>query len=49
MSKESQQQILAADAETLHKMGYAQELARRMSGFSNFAVAFSIICISPGS
>jgi amino acid transporter len=48
MSKESQRQILAADTETLHKMGYAQELARRMSGFSNFAVAFSIICIVAG-
>ena len=29
-------------------MGYAQELARRMSGFSNFAVSFSIICILSG-
>ena len=26
-------------------MGYAQELARRMGGFSNFAISFSIICI----
>ncbi|MCF3947695.1 amino acid permease [Acidiphilium sp. AL] len=40
--------ILAEDTATLHKMGYAQELARRMSGFSNFAVAFSIICILAG-
>jgi amino acid transporter len=29
-------------------MGYAQELARRMSGFSNFAISFSIICILAG-
>jgi len=29
-------------------MGYAQELARRMSGFSNFAISFSIICILSG-
>ncbi|MCX6045601.1 MAG: amino acid permease [Chloroflexi bacterium] len=29
-------------------MGYAQELSRRMSGFSNFAVSFSIICILSG-
>jgi amino acid transporter len=40
--------ILAADAATLHKMGYAQELSRRMHGFSNFAVSFSIICILAG-
>lgn len=40
--------ILAEDTATLHRMGYAQELARRMSGFSNFAVAFSIICILAG-
>src|SRR5438045_1501299 len=29
-------------------MGYAQELLRRMSGFSNFAIAFSTICILAG-
>jgi hypothetical protein len=44
----SEQDILAADAESLHKMGYAQELSRRMGGFSNFAVSFSIICILAG-
>ena len=32
----------------LHSMGYAQELERRMSVFSNFAVSFSIICILSG-
>ena len=36
------------DAHVLHSMGYAQELARRMSGFSNFAISFSIICILAG-
>jgi amino acid transporter len=40
--------ILAEDTESLHKMGYAQELARRMHGFSNFAVSFSIICVLAG-
>lgn len=40
--------ILAEDTATLHKMGYAQELSRRMHGFSNFAIAFSIICILAG-
>ncbi len=36
------------DVQHLHKLGYAQELARRMSGFSNFAISFSIICILAG-
>ncbi|MEK7975940.1 amino acid permease, partial [Burkholderia contaminans] len=37
-----------SDVSLLHKMGYAQELSRRMSGFSNFAVSFSVICILSG-
>lgn len=36
------------DVKVLHSMGYAQELERRMSQFSNFAVSFSIICILSG-
>ena len=36
------------DLRVLHSMGYAQELARRMGGFSNFAISFSIICILAG-
>ncbi len=36
------------DVKELHSMGYAQELARRMGGFSNFAISFSIICILAG-
>ncbi len=39
---------VAGDEETLEAMGYAQELLRRMSGFSNFAISFSIICILAG-
>jgi amino acid permease (GABA permease) len=39
---------LASDEETLHRLGYAQELRRRMSGFSNFAVSFTIISILSG-
>jgi amino acid permease (GABA permease) len=39
---------LSSDEETLHTMGYAQELRRRMSGFSNFAVSFTIISILSG-
>jgi len=38
----------AHDKQVLHKLGYAQELSRRMSGFSNFAISFSIICILAG-
>ena len=37
-----------ADVKELHSMGYAQELLRRMSGFSNFAISFAIICIVAG-
>src|SRR5580704_4421243 len=33
---------------TLHKFGYAQELARVLGGFSNFAISLSIICILLG-
>ncbi len=36
------------DKQVLHKLGYAQQLSRRMSGFSNFAISFSIICILAG-
>jgi amino acid permease (GABA permease) len=37
-----------SDEEELHRLGYAQELMRRMSGFSNFAVSFTIISILSG-
>jgi len=37
-----------ADEKRLHELGYAQELLRRMSGFSNFAVSFTIISILSG-
>ncbi len=39
---------IADDVATLKGMGYAQELSRRMSAFSNFAVSLSIICILAG-
>lgn len=39
---------LAEDEIILGKMGYRQELSRRMGGFSNFAISFSIICILAG-
>ncbi len=37
-----------SDEARLHAMGYAQELRRHMSGFSNFAVSFTIISILSG-
>ncbi len=36
------------DKQQLHELGYAQELKRGMSGFSNFAVSFTIISILSG-
>ena len=36
------------DVAQLRRMGYQQELLRRMSGFSNFAISMSIICILAG-
>jgi amino acid permease (GABA permease) len=39
---------IISDEEELHRLGYAQELRRRMSGFSNFAVSFTIISILSG-
>ena len=39
---------LSADEKRLHELGYAQELSRGMSGFSNFAVSFTIISILSG-
>lgn len=36
------------DVRVLQRMGYTQELLRRMTGFSNFAISFSIICILAG-
>src|SRR6266545_7657288 len=37
-----------SDVERLHELGYAQELLRKMGGFSNFAVSFTIISILSG-
>ncbi|MDX6264865.1 MAG: hypothetical protein QOH84_6553 [Kribbellaceae bacterium] len=39
---------LTDDEQRLHQLGYAQELSRTMSGFSNFAVSFTIISILSG-
>jgi hypothetical protein len=37
-----------SDVARLHALGYAQELRRRMGGFSNFAVSFTIISVLSG-
>ncbi|MFE9423934.1 amino acid permease [Kitasatospora sp. NPDC006697] len=39
---------VTADERRLRELGYTQELARSLSGFSNFAVSFSIVSILSG-
>ena len=39
---------LSEDEQTLHRLGYAQELFRAMGGFQNFAISFTIISILAG-
>jgi amino acid transporter len=39
----------AADTLMLHELGYRQELHRRISGFTNFAVSFTVISILAGT
>ncbi|MCC9308798.1 amino acid permease [Kitasatospora sp. RB6PN24] len=39
---------VSADEQRLRELGYTQELARSLSGFSNFAVSFSIVSILSG-
>jgi amino acid permease (GABA permease) len=48
VSVNEQSATLSQDEKRLHELGYAQELRRRMSGFSNFAVSFTIISILSG-
>jgi amino acid transporter len=48
VSTSDDSRVINEDVKVLHHMGYAQELARRMHGFSNFAISFSIICILAG-
>ena len=43
------QPVAGSDEERLAQLGYQQELHRRLSGFSNFAVSFSIISILAGA
>src|ERR1700758_5830924 len=39
---------LSSDEKRLAELGYKQELRRGWSGFSNFAISFSIICVLAG-
>jgi amino acid permease (GABA permease) len=48
VSADETTQTITADQQRLHELGYAQELRRHMSGFSNFAVSFTIISILSG-
>ncbi len=47
-TKSSPEMPLDDDVKVLHSLGYAQELSRRLSRFSNFAISFSIICVLSG-
>jgi amino acid transporter len=49
MSAEPLTQPPTSDEQRLAELGYQQELHRRLSGFSNFAVSFSIISILAGA
>ena len=44
----SQENDKGSDESTLTKLGYTQELYRGFSGFANYALSFSIICILAG-
>src|ERR1051325_1768356 len=44
----SERDLVSEDVKTLESLGYRQELLRRMSGFSNYAISLSIICILAG-
>ena len=46
--KPRERDIVVEDERTLHSLGYQQELARKMGGFSNYAISLSIICILAG-
>src|SRR5580700_6352855 len=41
-------EVLSSDEERLAALGYKQELHRGWSGFSNFAISLTIICILSG-
>ncbi|UXY31824.1 amino acid permease [Streptomyces sp. HUAS TT20] len=48
VTEPEREKVLSGDAQRLHELGYAQELARSMSAFSNFAISFTIISVLSG-
>src|SRR5215217_3137452 len=40
---------MSADEQRLHELGYRQELSRAWSGFTNFAISFTIISVLAGT
>jgi len=46
--KPGDRDVTAEDERVLRSLGYEQELARKMGGFSNYAISLSIICILAG-
>ena len=48
IEEKSDEAAVSEDVRRLHALGYTQELARRLGGFSNFAISMSIICILAG-
>jgi amino acid transporter len=42
-------QEISADVQRLHELGYKQELSRAWSGFTNFAISFTIISVLAGT
>jgi amino acid transporter len=40
--------VAEGDEQTLRRLGYAQELRRSMTGFSNLAISLSVICVLAG-
>ncbi|MDQ7092430.1 amino acid permease [Desulfosporosinus sp. PR] len=48
-TKSSREEIMKRDAARLKELGYKQELARSMSGFTNFAISFTIISVLAGT
>ncbi|HEY0754707.1 MAG TPA: hypothetical protein VGD98_12145, partial [Ktedonobacteraceae bacterium] len=47
-NRSARDELIAADIQRLHGLGYAQELFRAMGGFSNFAISFTIISVLSG-
>jgi amino acid transporter len=42
-------EVVSHDEQRLHEMGYKQELSRAWSGFTNFAISFTIISVLAGT